>query len=138
MGLAYYVGASQMEGLVPGLFAFYLGTDPKKIEPVTAALLDEIHKLASEGLTSEELARAKKKLIGQQEIANQSNDSFGFHCAIDELYGLGFDNYKSTEREVNAVTLDKIKRVAGKYFLDQPYVLATVRPANRSAAAKRR
>ncbi len=24
------VGASQMEGLVPGLFAFYLGTDPKK------------------------------------------------------------------------------------------------------------
>jgi zinc protease len=28
MGLAYYVGASQMQGLVPGLFAFYLGTDP--------------------------------------------------------------------------------------------------------------
>src|SRR5207248_9578639 len=27
MGLAYYVGASQMQGLVPGLFAFYLGTD---------------------------------------------------------------------------------------------------------------
>ena len=25
MGLAYYVGASQMQGLVPGLFAFYLG-----------------------------------------------------------------------------------------------------------------
>src|SRR5207249_3565006 len=33
MGLAYYVGASQMQGLVPGLFAFYLGTDPQKIEP---------------------------------------------------------------------------------------------------------
>src|SRR6059058_6266106 len=29
MGLAYYVGASQMQGLVPGLFAFYLGTDPQ-------------------------------------------------------------------------------------------------------------
>ncbi len=138
MGLAYYVGASQMEGLVPGLFAFYLGTDPKKIEPVKAALLDEIHKLAGEGLTGEELTRAKKKLIGQQEIANQSNDSFGFQCAIDELYGLGFDHYKSTEREVNAVTLDEIKRVAGKYFLDRPYVLATVRPPDRSAAAKRR
>src|SRR5437016_3704609 len=25
MGLAYYVGASQMQGLVPGLFSFYLG-----------------------------------------------------------------------------------------------------------------
>src|SRR6266404_8998213 len=42
MGLAYYVGASQMQGLVPGLFAFYLGTDPQKIEPVKTALLDEI------------------------------------------------------------------------------------------------
>jgi len=40
MGLAYYVGASQMQGLVPGLFAFYLGTDPQKIEPVKTALLD--------------------------------------------------------------------------------------------------
>jgi zinc protease len=138
MGLAYYVGASQMEGLVPGLFAFYLGTDPQKIEPVKTALLDEIHKLASGGLTSEELARAKKKLIGQQEIANQSNDAFGYHCALDELYGLGFDFYKRLEHDVDAVTLDDIKRVAAKYFRDQPYVLATVRPPEGSAAAKQK
>jgi zinc protease len=129
MGLAYYVGASQMQGLVPGLFAFYLGTDPQKIEPVKTALLDEIQKLASEGLTDEELNRAKKKLIGQHEIAMQSNDSFGYQCALDELYGLGFDYYKSLEKEVNAVTLDQIKQVAAKYFRDQPYVLATVRPS---------
>ena len=42
MGLAYFVGASQMQGLVPGLFMFYLGTDPQKIELVKAALLEEI------------------------------------------------------------------------------------------------
>jgi zinc protease len=138
MGLAYYVGASQMQGLVPGLFAFYLGTDPQKIEPVKTALLDEIRKLASDGLTNEELTRAKKKLIGQQEIANQSNDSFGYHCALDELYGLGFDYYKKLEHYVDAVTLEDIKRVAAKYFRDQPYVLATVRPLEGSAAAKQK
>jgi zinc protease len=138
MGLAYYVGASQMQGLVPGLFAFYLGTDPQKIEPVKTALLDEIRKLASEGLTQEELARAKKKLIGQHQIAMQSNDSFGYQCALDELYGLGFDHYKSLEREVEAVTLDEIKRVAAKYFRDQPYVLATVRPPDRPPVAKQK
>jgi zinc protease len=136
MGLAYYVGANQMEGLVPGLFAFYLGTDPQKIEPVKIALLDEIHKLATDGLTNEELARAKKKLIGQQEIANQSNDSFGYQCALDEIYGLGFNYYKSLEHGVEAVSLDDIKRVAAKYFRDQPYVLATVRPPDGSAASK--
>ena len=138
MGLAYYVGASQMQGLVPGLFSFYLGTDPQKIEPVKTALLDEIHKLANEGLTPQELERAKKKLIGQQEIANQSNDAFGYHCALDELYGLGFDYYKQLEQDVNTITIEDIKRVAAKYFRDQPYVLATVRPPEGSAAAKQK
>jgi zinc protease len=37
MGLAYFVGSSQMQGLVPGLFLFYLGTDPQKLEPVKTA-----------------------------------------------------------------------------------------------------
>jgi Predicted Zn-dependent peptidases len=137
-GWAYYVGASQMQGLVPGLFAFYLGTDPQKIERVKEAMLDEIHKLANDGLTPEELARAKKKLIGQQEIANQSNDAFGYHCSLDELYGLGFDYYKQLDDDVNAVTLEDIRKVAAKYFRDQPYVLATVRPPDGSAASKQK
>lgn len=137
MGLAYYVGATQVQGLVPGLFAFYLGTAPEKVEPVKAALLDEIKRLASEGLTPEELVRAKKKLIGQQQIANQSNDSFGYQCALDEIYGLGFDNYKKLEPEVEAVTLDDIKRTAAKYFRDQPYVLAIVQPPDSAGAKKK-
>jgi zinc protease len=131
MGLAYYVGASQMQGLVPGLFMFYLGTDPQKIEPVKAALLEEIGKLATEGLTAEELARAKKKLIGQQAISNQSNDAFGYMAALDELYGLGFNHYKTLESDVEGVTLQDARRVAAKYFLNQPYVLALVRPPER-------
>src|SRR3954469_2022522 len=133
LGLAYFVGASQMQGLVPGLFLFYVGTDPQKIEPVKTALLEEIRKLATEGLSEEELARAKKKLIGQQQIANQSNDSFGYMAALDELYGLGFDHYKALERDVEAVTLEEVRRVAAKYFLDRPYVLALVRPPDPKA-----
>jgi zinc protease len=137
MGLAYYVGASQMQGLVPGLFLFYLGTDPQKIEPVKTALLEEITKLATDGLSEVELARAKKKLIGQQQIANQSNDSFGYMAALDELYGLGFDHYKALERDVEAVTLEEVRRVAAKYFLNRPYVLALVRPpVNDNAKGK--
>jgi zinc protease len=136
MGLAYYVGASQMQGLVPGLFLFYLGTDPQKIEKVKTALLDEINKLAAEGLTSEELARAKKKLLGQQQIANQSNDSFGYMAALDELYGLGFAYYKALERDIEEVTLEDVKSAAAKYFQKQPYVLATVRPSDKPNAPK--
>jgi len=90
--------------------------------------------VASEGLTNEELQRAKKKMIGQQQIANQSNEAFGYMTALDELYGLGFNHYKELEKDVNAVTIEDVKRVAKKYFQDQPYVLATVRPPKPAAA----
>jgi predicted Zn-dependent peptidase len=118
------------------LFAFYLGTDPEKIEPVKQAFLDEIHKLSSEGLTATELARAKKKRIGQQQIQNQSNDVFAYMTALDELYGLGFNHYRELETKVNAVTLDDIKLVAAKYFGKQAYVLAIVRPPEKPAESK--
>jgi zinc protease len=137
MGLAYYVGSSQMQGLVPGMFAFYLGTDPEKLPAVQAALLDEIQKLATDGLTKQELARAKKKLIGQQQIANQSNDTLGYMAALDELYGLGFDHHRQLEKEVEAVTLDDVRRVADQYFQKQPYVLAIVRPPTAKKAKQK-
>lgn len=127
MGLAYYVGASQMQGLVPGLFTFYLGTDPQKLPEVQAELLDEIQQLATTGLTSEELSRAKKKLVGQLRISNQSNDSFAFMAALDELYGLGFNHYLELEEAMSRITTEEVKQVASKY-LQQPYVVAIVRP----------
>jgi zinc protease len=136
MGLAYYVGASQIQTLSPGLFAFYLGTDPEKIESVKSAFLQEIRKLSTEGLTPIELARAKKKLIGQQQIQNQSNDVFAYMTALDELYGLGFNHSQELVSKVNEMTLDDIKRVAAKYFAKQHYVLAIVRPPVKPAGSK--
>jgi predicted Zn-dependent peptidase len=76
-------------------------------------------------------------MIGQQQIANQSNDSFGYMAALDELYGLGFTHYKTLEREVEAITLEDARRVAAKYFLNQPYVLAIVRPPDNPHAKGR-
>ena len=137
MGLAYYVGRESGPGPGAGaVLPFIWGQIRPSSKPVKTALLQEIESLATDGLTAEELTRAKKKLIGQQQIANQSNDTFGFQCALDELYGLGFNYYKSLEADVEKVTLEDIKRVAAKYFRNQPYVLATVQPPNAPPAAK--
>lgn len=129
MGLAYFVGSSQFVGLARGVFAFYAGTDPAKLEQVKAALHEEIEKLARDGLTVAELARAKAKLLGQQEIRNQSNDAFAHSCALDELYGLGFDHHRQQRAEIEVVTLEEIREVAHRYFANQPLLTAIVRPA---------
>jgi zinc protease len=128
MGLAYFVGSSQMTGLAPGPFVFYVGTDPAKLQEVKAALHDEIRKLAEDGLSAAELARAREKFLGAQDIRNQSNDSFAFSCALDELYGLGFAHHRELRRQIEAVTLADVKRVAAKYFHGQPSITAVVRP----------
>jgi zinc protease len=116
MGLAYFVGSSNLLGLVRGAFTFYLGTDPAKLDEVRAALSEEIAKLVEGGLADDEIARAKEKLLGAQEIRNQSNDALAFGCALDELYGLGHDHYRSLRSRIEAITADDIRRVAAKYF----------------------
>lgn len=127
MGLAYFVGSSQMSGLARGMFGFYLGTDPSKLADVKAALHDEITKLAELGLAPEELARAKEKYIGQQEIRNQSNQAFAFQAALNELYGLGYSYHLEQRRQIEALTVEQVRAVARKYFT-QPAITAIVRP----------
>ncbi len=128
MGLAYFVGSGCMQGLARGSFAFYCGTDPAKLTAVQAVLMEEVRELASNGLTAIELARAKEKLIGAQDIRNQSNDAFAFAAALDELYGLGYDHYRDLRRAVEATTIEEVKRVANKYFLEAQPIVAVVRP----------
>jgi zinc protease len=116
LGLAYFVGAAQMMGFAPGIFTFYLGTDPAKVDLVRKNFDEEIAALAAEGLTESELARAKKKLIGSEAIRNQSLEAFAHVVAVDELYGLGAEHHAQRAAEINAVTLEQVRAVARKYF----------------------
>lgn len=131
MGLAYFVGAAQFCGLAPGAFLFYLGTDPQKIEPVTKEMRSEIEDLATNGLTEEELTRARAKLLGAEAIRNQSNSAFGAAVAVDELMGLGVDAHKRRKEEIEKISLDDTRRVAAKYFHTNSRVEATVLPPNK-------
>lgn len=134
MGLAYFVGAGNFAGLAPGCFLFYLGTDPAKVEKVTTEFQDEIDKLAADGLTAEEIARAKKKLLGSEAIRNQSNSAFAASVAVDELVGLGYDNYAKRKELIEGVQADEIKRVANKYFKTPARVEVVVRPPVKPTA----
>ena len=136
LGLAYFVGSSQMVGLAPGLFIFYVGTDPRKVDEVRAAFTGEITSLAANGLTEEELTRAKKKLLGKQAIAYQSNASLAYTAALDELYGLGFLHYKEMAAQLERIDLDEVREVANRYFLDKAAVTVVVRPENPQPPAE--
>jgi len=129
LGLAYYVGAQNFAGLVPGYFAFYTGTEPSKAAQVEAELLKEAELLRTEGLTAEELKRGKAKIIGQKKIARQELGHLASATALDELYGLGYQRAELDDAKYEAVTLEQIKAVAQKYLEPDALVVAVVKPA---------
>lgn len=128
LGLAYYVGAQNLVGLAPGYFALYAGTAPEKLELVEREMLAEAELLRAEGLTGEELERAKAKVIGQKKIARQDLGSLALTTALDELYGLGYAHAGTEDALYQAVTLDQVKSVARKYLKPDALVIAVVKP----------
>jgi len=132
LGLAYYVGAQNFVGLSPGYFAFYVGTEPTKVGQVETELLKEAELLRTEGLTADELKRAKTKIIGQKKIARQDLGGFAMGTALDELYGLGYANSDNEDAKYEAVTLEQIRAVAKKYLKPQALVISVVKPEQAS------
>jgi zinc protease len=130
LGLAYYVGAQSFAGLIPGYFAFYTGTEPAKAEQVEKELLKEAELLRTEGLTAQELQRAKAKIIGQKKIARADLGSLALTTALDELYGLGYQCSELDDAKYEAVTLEQTRAVAQKYLKPEALVVAIVKPEN--------
>ena len=128
LGLAYYVGAQHFPGLVPGYFAFYAGTEPTQVSQVEQEFLKEAELLRTEGLTAEELQRAKAKIIGAKKIARQDLGGLAVQTALDELYGLGYQRTELDDAKFESVTLEQVKTVAQKYLKPDAFVVSVVKP----------
>ena len=128
LGLAYYVGAQNFAGVAPGYFAFYTGTEPAKAAQVEKELLAEAELLRTEGLTAEELKRAKAKIVGQKKIARADLGNLATTTALDELYGLGWQRTELDDVKYEAVTLEQVKAIAQKYLKADAYVISIMKP----------
>jgi zinc protease len=128
LGLAYYVGAQNFIGRVPGYFAFYAGTEPDKVALVESEMLKEAELLRTEGLTTKELKCSKAKVLGQKKIARQELGNLAMTTALDELYGLGYANFDTEDAKFEAVTLDDVKAAANKYLRPDALVISVIKP----------
>lgn len=128
LGLAYYVGAQHMPGIVRGYFGFYAGTSPEHVEQVKEEFKIQINKIKSEGITQQELDRSKAKMLGQKQIARQDLGHLAMASALDELYGLGFQHPLEEDAAIRAVSLEDVQRAAEKIFDLENSTVAVVGP----------
>jgi len=111
-GLAYAVGAFNVLGIDPGYLAIYGLTSKQNIGKVKDGIFRELDGLARNGVKKEEIEKSKNYIKAMRKISMQSNSSFIFSITMDELYGLGYDDYKNFDKNIDAVRPEDVKAAA--------------------------
>lgn len=127
-GLAYYASTSQRFGLDSGIFTFYAGTRADALPQVETLIREEIARVTTKGLEPEEIARARNMLIAEHEMRLQDNGGLAMMCALDELYGQGFNHAFSTRTRIEAVTPEQIKQAAISILTTNRMAISVVLP----------
>ena len=126
-GLAYSVYAYGQQFSGSGSLAFYAGCQPNKAVEVTQIIRDVILDVAANGLTDEEISRAKGSVSGSLVLSQEDTGSQMSRIGKSELvYGeiMSFDEILASVQRVNS---DEIKAIASA-ILPAPSTLALVGP----------
>jgi zinc protease len=132
--LAYRVSAGSVEGIDPGYFAVYLACSPENLEPAVAAIRAELARLLADGVTAEEVERARKFLIGAHAIGLQRKSAIAGALAFHEAYGQGWREYRQYGDVIQKVSVADVQRVARKYIDARREVVAVVKPSGDAPA----
>ncbi|MBU2062938.1 MAG: insulinase family protein, partial [Candidatus Omnitrophica bacterium] len=115
-GLSYAVGGTNISGPDGGYFLVYIATSPEGVDETRKIVRKKIEELQLNGIDDKLLNQVKSYMIGSHRIGLQTNSAIGLTCALDELYGLGFDHYSYYEELINSLDKDDLLITAKKYL----------------------
>lgn len=111
-GVYAFLAPSQSSALIMGS----LGSDNGSMAEAIEVIRDEWRKIGSEGITADELEKAKLFLTGAYPLRFDSNVKIAGILVGLQIVGLPIDYANSRNEKVMAVTLDDINRVAARIF----------------------
>lgn len=128
-GLVYAVMAFHSAYQDDGQFAIYAGTGPERLPELMPVMCEEIAKVMHDLMTPEELIRAKAQMRASLVMSRESMMSRVNQNAKHLIhFGKPMD-VQDKLRQIDAVTLDDMRRVAQKVFSSKP-TLAALGPLN--------
>jgi zinc protease len=125
-GLAYSVGAFNILGVEPGAFVLYILTAPDMRDEAIAGMLEVFRDIKDNGVNEQDLERTRVELMGTHAIGLQTNAQLATEVSFDELYGLGYNNYRNYDEKIRGITAADIRRVSAGLLEQDRYVLVTV------------
>ncbi|MFH1552119.1 MAG: pitrilysin family protein [Candidatus Omnitrophota bacterium] len=115
-GLAYASGAASVPEVDPGYFFLYAATTEGNVSKAEETILDILKKIIKGDITEEEIESSKRRLISQHAYSLETNSVVSMTMALDELYGLGFQEYQRYSEKINAVSKGDIIKCAREIF----------------------
>ncbi|MEZ5175953.1 MAG: pitrilysin family protein [Acidimicrobiia bacterium] len=126
-GLAYAVNGFRMPFADAGAAAIYVGTTPFQAPEVLRIIRSEIEQLVEEGLTDEELERAKGHAKGALALGLEDPLSRMNRIGRTELTGMEHLTVDETVAVISQITHDQV-RDAVKASYSGPFVIGAVGP----------
>ncbi len=130
-GLVYAVSSRFGASSVTGRMYLYAGTTPEKAHETMQVIIEEMRKLEAEGVTADELRRAKVQL--KSELVMHAETSSARMGAI--AHSWWFEHRLKTIQEVreaiDAVTQEQILGLLKRFPLTDPLVVTAIGPCSR-------
>jgi predicted Zn-dependent peptidase len=126
-GLAYAVHAFRMPFLDTGAAAIYSGTTPSQTFEVLKLIKVELDKVMADGITNEELERAKGNIKGSLALSLEDTNGRMTQLGHQELTGVEHLSVDETVARIEALTQQDILDAAREVF-SGPYVIGLVGP----------
>ncbi len=121
-----------------GMFTVSFRSDPNKADAAEQAILAELRTVVAEGITEDELERAKRQKVADFVYSQQTVDSIAGTLATDFLVTGDVEFSKHYTERIQAVTTEDILRMAKKYFdFDAMVFTRVVPPAEAKAATQK-
>lgn len=132
-GLAYYIYTYNASYRDVGYFAVQSGVGNDKCEKALELIIEEIRRIRDEGISDEELDRAKKYIRGRMSISLESSDAIANFITMQEISGQTILTPKEKFDKINQVQKTDIERVAREIFQEKKANLALIGPSKNKA-----
>lgn len=128
MGVGYYVHAGSDTYTDHGLLTISAGVDIKRIEEVLKTLISECKKIIDEPISDEELKKVKDFICGSFMLGLETSDSRAEYVASNHIIKGRVESPQQEIDKVQKVTIEEIKDIAKKIFVDEGLNLAIIGP----------
>ena len=117
---ALFAGAYYSRMRDSGLLYFYVGLLPGKgVDEVESQILQEIERVKREGITQQELEKAKNQIEAGFIYGLDSNFYRAMTIGRLEVTGVGYRYLQTYVDNVRKVTAQQVKEVANRYFTEE-------------------